>query len=526
MEHMKDSEANEERKLQEWKTAIEHNFSLNSRNGNMDITFWDSVTGWKKACSTIYNLLWQNIMENLPKVLEGLANEIAQLETEKMALKLQEEMGGEDKLRASISTVMHALCQKIQHYLKGNLEVAAKVPQAGCNLVSEIWNDYQHSPLAHFPLNWHDNSEKAWFEFISKIDFNQMNVIHPEKKLFGSKQFQRALAFVFLAITKNLDMAIMSSPDSVLNAIGYNKDGFIGENWEHACLEIVRVCALKALHPGINWFARHSGFIFWRFLSVAWQDLSEGEEHSDLFKILTPQFRGDVASKYLALLQNLMKESSTNCHNCVKPTYRHLVSNFKVKVESLHQISAEEEKAGRSISDENEPNSILKKVISSPYAGVAFGLLETLQTLLQKNHLDLQQKPDEFLRAKRSSMTTDPEVNVVVEKAIHYLCLLIEYQTTRLEFNFNEYFLQGFKDSLEPTLNSSHYSFEELQQLFAIDLKSVALKKKEVEAKLKSALQLKKRIQDVLSGQLPEEVGSASSETEDIDDDDGKAKEI
>jgi len=55
----------------------------------------------------------------------------------------------------------------------------------------------------------------------------------------------------------------------------------------------------------------------------------------------------------------------------------------------------------------------------------------------------------EFLSDKRTAMITNEETKIILQRSFEYIAALMEFNLVNLEFQFNHYLYQGFKDALK-----------------------------------------------------------------------------
>lgn len=78
---------------------------------------------------------------------------------------------------------------------------------------------------------------------------------------------------------------------------------------------------------------------------------------------------------------------------------------------------------------------------------------EAKKHLREENRVRAQTKK-EFLSDKRTSMITEEETELILQRSFEYITALMEFNLVNLEFQFNHYLYQGFKDELQTNFST------------------------------------------------------------------------
>ena len=284
---------------------------------------------------------------------------------------------------------------------------------------------------------------------------------HPNVKHLGGKQYQRALMY-FAHLLHELLPNPQELRAHVATATGALRDGFKREDWDHACIEVIRSCMARYTHPGINVFIKHTAYIFHHLLEVALVDLSTGEQCSDDLRRLPPEVVAWIREEYDALLWAMVDKAAEKCHSQLYPLYTSVLSTLPT-LELNDMLKAEARRAQEEA--EKGQESDLMKMCRGLVAGSGSPGADRAKGAMRANMKTSVLREQEFLPSKRSAMVTSAEVDLILDRAFEYVLALSQFTGTVLEFSFNHHIFKAFKDSLDDSFGHKIVQSESLSAL-------------------------------------------------------------
>eukprot|EP01079_Euglenida_sp_SAG-EU17-18_P007253 gene7253-1295_t len=435
-----EADARESAVFHEWMATMEHN--AKTTTSDHPITFDLRYSGYCKFASLLsvmHTRLLQNAQERLPEVIQQLRRE---LETSRHALADTERIAklmAPNAYRIHVAGIMNTLKKRVLQYLDGSLAVMKKIDCAGKTLREELGGE-EHSEWFSRRLNHFTEAESDFRQRASQVSIP--DAFYPDSRLLGGKQYQRALqCFTYTLVQLLPDPHELK--EYVASATGALRDNLAREDWDHACVEVIKDCVTRYTHPGINVLCKHLAHIFQQLLPTALQDLATGEIGSADLKLLPPGVLCWIEDAFNSLVRDVVLSASAKCHEQLAPMYSTVMPSLPTML--LNDILKEQDHGGECQSVQQEEHRQKVDSDGKSLAWVAFRSTVTsllgpmdgddaasakkkMSSRLTANTL----QRTEFLPSKRSAMITDKEIDTVLNRAFDYIMALTEFNNTVL----------------------------------------------------------------------------------------------
>lgn len=307
----------EQDRFKEWQDGHE----LFRQEYGEDALLNDSIRknlGFLSAKQVMREIMLKDTAKRLPEVLASLREELDKCLKEQKVLQEKDKFNDPKELKHVVSEILWFIEKRMIAYLDGDLECSIKFPDKLQTLEDEIIAE-EDSEWSTKELNHFTEGEEKWRESIfEEFENGYPKQVQAEKKFLGGKQVQRALVFFTLVMFRSLPDPF-DMKEIVANGTGYLGGNLQRENWERATVQIVRVCVKDVSHPGINYLIKHVGSIFRRLFSLALEDVKEGEELSETFKLLPMSVERYLVYQFDQMLWGLMKEVGEQTHCSLEP---------------------------------------------------------------------------------------------------------------------------------------------------------------------------------------------------------------
>ena len=458
--------------------------------------------GFASAKKVMREIMLNDTAERLPEVLASLKKELAKFQKEEKMLLDKQKFNDPKEVKVVIAQVLWYIEGRISSYLDGDLESAMKFPEKLQTLEEEI-EEEEDSEWASKELNHYTEAEDQWRERIAHLE-DYPDEVQPEKKFLGGKQVQRAIGF-FRAVMIDALPDPYELKHLVANATGYLGGGLQRENWEHAMVEITRVCVKEVSHPGINYLIKHVGSIFRRLFSLALDDIKQGEKFSATFKLLPTAVERFLISEFDSMLWALMTNVADKTHCSLEPMYSTVDPNlptfyanridstegeedtYVIKNGTYMRIQSKKEK------DEESFTQATKSRVNALISASG----EKAKEFLKQENVHSSKKKKFFLPDERTSMITDDESDQILRRSFEYIVALMEFNLVILKFQLNHYLYEGFKIDLSRSFQSrlvNEANWDELIETDSnVEIRLVELK--ELIGSLEDSLQEVQRMQ-------------------------------
>eukprot|EP00392_Amoebophrya_sp_AT5.2_P007529 g7544.t1 len=393
----------------------------------------------------------EDTVRRLPEVVAEIKKELKRCEQESRRLKEQEKYNDPAQLQLVVVQLVQTLQQRIFTYLDGCLEIAIKFPEKLQTLEDEL-DEEDSSDWASRELNHFTESEDEWRDHIADLEGDYPTQVQAECPFLGGKQYQRAVQFFRANMIDR-----MPEPHNLKKyvpmATGYLQGGLQRENWERAIVEIIKHCVKKVAHPGINFFVKHVGSIFRRLFALALDDVKTGEQFSATFSLLPVSVEKFLHSEFDSMLWKLMVDATEKTHCSLEPMYTTVNPNLPtfvsstvaartLKLNGSRQVTSHENV--RLLEEDGFFDSLRKKACA-----LVSGSGEQAKKILRDENQERAQTKKEFLSDERTAMITGEETTLILQRSFEYIAALMEFNLVTLEFQFNHYLYQGFKDALQ-----------------------------------------------------------------------------
>jgi hypothetical protein len=408
------------------------------------------MTGFPTCLTFLRKRMLEDTARRLPEVIKTLREKEAAIEAEMSRLEEARKYNDAKNLKQVVSDIVHELQRKINEYLDGSLRLAQKLPQK-LQILDDEMDDEEESEWRHKCLNQYTAGEEAWREHISKnINLRTLDQhVQPDVPLVGGKQYQRAFHFFKAVMIERLPEPF-DLKNLVPTALGALRGGLNREDWEHATVEIIKACMSKVTHPGINFFVKHVGSIFRRFIHIALEDCKSGEHLSHTFGLLPPHVEKWLIGKYDTMIWELMCFASEKTHISLEPMYTtvnpnlptftsvatHVHEQERMQLQAIKsgavQVDAKDKEIASRTSSQNA-----RTAISSATSTVSAMLTNVFSDGRQaKNHMMADSKhritkKQVFLPGDRSTMITAGEVDTIVQTSFEYMTGLMQFIMVR-----------------------------------------------------------------------------------------------
>lgn len=254
-----------------------------------------------------------------------------------------------------------------------------------------------------------------------------------DKKFLGGKQVQRAIEFFKIVMIDSLPDPY-ELKDKVANVTGYLNSGLQRENWEHAMVQIIKVCVKEVSHPGVNYLIKHVGNIFRRLFTLALDDVKTGEENSATFQLLPSSVENCLISKFEETLWNVMHNAADKTHCALEPMYSTVDPHLPTFSAQSANLTHQSENTYTKVDDQyikvasrtETMEASSKKSYMDRVNAIISKSGEKAKDFLRKESVSNAMSKKSFLQDERTSMITDEETDKILQRSFEYIVALIE----------------------------------------------------------------------------------------------------
>ena len=478
--------------------------------------------GFPSAKLAMREAMLADTAKRLPEVLATLRKELAKGRTALKILQERQRLCDPKELKQVVGEMFIHIERRIMAYLQGDLESALKFPQRLQTLEQEIERE-EESDWTTKELNFYSEKEDYWRDLIAEMQGRYPEEVQADNQFLGGKQYQRAIEF-FRAVMVEAMPNPYQLKDKIANLTGYLNDGLHRENWEHAMVEITRVCMKDISHPGINYLVKHVGSIFRRLFALALDDIKQGERFSSTYKLIPKSVEKFLVHEFESMLWNLMKEAADKTHCSLEPMYStidpHLPTfNPHRRLDSNQSYTDDETDDDDEVIDikyyRKTPDGHFEPVMSrndkpsngffSRFSGQTTGTSirsvnsqssdagSEAKQVLKDECKERAMTKKSFLPDERTSMITNDEIDTILDMSFRYMVALMDFNLICLKFNLNHYLYQGFKNELNQSfilkINNADWdkliqpdpSLKKYKQVVLSQIKSIEESLQEVE---------------------------------------------
>ena len=263
----------------------------------------------------------------------------------------------------------------------------------------------------------------------------------------------------------------------VKSSTGFLAGGLQRENWEGSVVQLTKIMIKDVTHPGINYLIKHVGSILRRLISIAMDDIKEGAQFSTSFKLLPQAVEKYLMNAFDDIIWNLMKEAAERTHCALEPMYSTVDPNLPTFVSKRFPNDEEEQEkyvivGGHYVKvpskQEEEKESMVQKLKDRLQRHLLISSSKAKQFLLEENKARAT-ATQRFLPDERSSMVTEKEIDVIIQRSFEYLVALMEFNLVTLRFQLTHYLYQTFKEELQRIDASKLLTDSEWEILVEVD---------------------------------------------------------
>ena len=431
-ENLAQSTAFEESRFDNWLTQHQR---FRDAEGSKEILNADieGKIGFSNAHAMMRKEMLEHTMAMLPVVIASLQSELSKRKLERQELKERQKFTEPSELKVVVNDMLHVIQERLVAYLDGDLLSSIKFNDQLQTLDEEIESE-EDCPLSDEPLG-HSENEDDWRNHIASMGGDYPEVIQPDMRFLGGKQVHRAIEFFGVVMIDSLP-----DPEGleklVPNAVGYGGGGLMRENWEGATKQICKALMQKITHPGINYLVKHIGYILQRLFHLSLEDIMEDQPNSKTYRLLPDAVQHHLIDEFNNMLLNLMNEAAKNVHTSLKPMYSTIDPNLPTFM------------AGEYENDEGNDYENDAKLLS--WAKDKLKATFSLSSSEAKNILKEQSKAraktkKSFLQDQRTSMITEEETKLIVNRSFQYLVALMEFFLIYFRLQINCFLYEEFK---------------------------------------------------------------------------------
>ncbi len=156
--------------------------------------------GFPTAKDKMREIMLMDTAQRLPEVLRSIRHELAISQNELEKLLLEKKFRDPSEVKRNVGSLLHHICKRMQDYLDGDLETAAKYPDTLMDLDEELEveedSEWRSRKLGS---NATPEDEETWRDLICELTEDEKipKHINADKQFLGGKQFQRAAALLF-----------------------------------------------------------------------------------------------------------------------------------------------------------------------------------------------------------------------------------------------------------------------------------------------------------------------------------------
>eukprot|EP00934_Nitzschia_sp_Nitz4_P001715 Nitzschia sp. Nitz4//scaffold22_size323478//212631//215111//NITZ4_000559-RA/size323478-processed-gene-0.415-mRNA-1//1//CDS//3329543091//1715//frame0 len=457
MRLIQDSDEYETEKFEAWQDGHAY---YNSENADNEVILDHQIAtriGFTSAKKHMRHIMLEDTVARLPEVLSALRNDLNERKSEQKALLDRKKFTDPSHIRDVITRLMYEVQERMISYLDGDLKSSMKFPERLLTLHEEI-EEEEDSDWVDRELNHHTDNEDEWRDRVAQLK-RYPEIVCPNDKFLGGKQYQRALAFFGAVMIESLPDPY-ELRDKVPNLTGFLSGGLQQENWERAMVEITRECLRNISHPGLNFLVKHIGHIFRRLFEIALQDVKLGEKYSSEFQMVPPGIERFLVHEFEEMLWNLMEKVSAEVHSSMEPMYSSIDPNLPTFACSK-MSTGREEKQYVMVGGEYRPaNEIMEEKVKSSWVQTLASKMNVLSSLSNSNAKSFLQSENSrranvrrsLLPDERTAMINGEETNLILSRCFEYIVALMEFNLVVFRFQLNHHFYEGFKTAIRSEL--------------------------------------------------------------------------
>ncbi|KAH3762205.1 hypothetical protein Pelo_5954 [Pelomyxa schiedti] len=448
--------------------------------GKLDRDRLEKITGLGKLEVHLRQIMWDNVMNELPFLEDTIRQEKADITADVIDLHLStllpdqnislqmRYLSAKDKdLTCRLMEMVYKISLKIIDYLNGTCAVQERRISQGKTLVDELTEYIDHGEFSKKWLNEFSAEEKSWQEFlISNFlgtgvtgegtpvaagdnsapprqvtdSAHGLQIQYADLHLVGGKQFQRLKDFLGVALIQFSSV----NNEALVSSIGHLLDTTTSEDWEHAVSDIVKYCVGVSLHPAMNWFCRVNGDILYSLLDIALIDLSNYGAGAKLFKDLKDVFKSGLRVYYKEFISSLVTKASDSVQTATTPMYTFVQHNLTRRLSKIifpsttdsRELLSKTTTSSSSLEEEGEPAPTLSSTKTDS------------GELFKGGCLDLRMGKGTEIPFDRTAKVNTEAVERISNASSKYIFSLIMLLLPHAEAHFNEYMFLSFKRDL------------------------------------------------------------------------------
>lgn len=324
------------------------------------------------------------------------------------------------------------LDERILGYLNGDLVCALTFPETLQTLHDEV-DQEEESDWTYRTLNHLSSEEDKWRDRISDMTFP--DIIQPDTKFLGGKQYQRAFMLFHAVVVEALPDPFVLREYAPSGA-GYLNGGRQRENWEHTMCQITSACLADITHPGINYLVKHVGHIVRRLFPIALEDIKEGRELSATFKLMPKSVEQYLKAEYDKMLWELMQKAAEVAYQCTEAMYSTINTNLPTFDPTKGQIYEDDDDSKVGFFSQ-----VWKKVNGATEA----------KEFLRQQRSERATRKKFFMSDERTSMVTKDEVTEIINLSFQYILAIVDHLSIDYNFQLDFYLYQACKKAVRKT---------------------------------------------------------------------------
>lgn len=451
---IQDADEYEKDKFERWQEGHER-FRTESPSGDETLSVEvEKRLGFASAKKTMREIMLKDTINRLPEVLASLRKDLEDCNELKRTLTEKRNLNDPNSMRLIVVNMLYQVQKRVLEYLDGDLEVTIKFPEEMQTLDDEIERE-EDSDWSLRQLNYHSAKEEDWRDKIASLE-PWPQEIQPDQKFFGGKQYQRAVEFFSAVMIDSLPDPY-ELKDKVRNVTGYLSGGLQQENWERAMVEITRVSLKNASHPGINYLIKHVGSIFRHLFQVALEDIKMGEKDSTQFQLIPNGLEGFIVSEFDEMLWEILVTTADQVHVSVDPMYSSIDPNLPtfyarklISGNTDNHYVRQNDGTFVPVSEkaEQEHSQGWMHTWTKKISVVMKNSGSAVKEFLQVENKNRARRKKSFLPDERTSMITEEETNIILQRSFEYIVALLEFVLVVYKFQLNHYLYNGFKEAM------------------------------------------------------------------------------
>jgi hypothetical protein len=175
---------------------------------------------------------------------------------------------------------------------------------------------------------------------------------------------------------------------------------------------------------------------------LALKDIKEGQEFSITFRLVPSAVEDFLEVEFDKMLWGLMEQAAENIHTALEPLY----STIDPNLPTFHtEDDADNESAS---SKESGTDGIVMDAVKRLSAALTGSGTEAKRIMQEENRTRAATKKA-FLRDDRTSMITDEETEVILNRSFQYIVALMEFSLVLFRLQVNFFLYEKFKTEMQ-----------------------------------------------------------------------------